>query len=363
MNIAAVNDGHNASAVLMVGGRIVGALQEERLTRVKNQAGFPGRALDRLLRDHRLRYADIDDFVFCSTWLPAAPPAERRERIRRYKKPYTPAHAVRRLAKRLGAKRVIGPLNRRERLRPIERTGVDPGRVSFMDHHTCHAASAYFGQPEPDEPVLVLTNDGAGDDLAATVRVGRRGAMDLVASTPMEASVGEVWAVVTALMGMVPLEHEHKLMGLAPYAPEDPARRVRDIFAGMFEFTNDGLSWRMCAGAPATPMAYNYLRRQLEFMRFDWIAAGLQRFTEEFLARWAANCVAATGVRRLALAGGTFMNVKLNQRIMELAEVDSLYVVPSCGDETNPVGAVYLRHFQTAGRRPEPSACRAAGRG
>ena len=354
MNIVAVNDGHNASAVLMTGGRIVGALQEERLTRVKNQSGFPERALDHLLRDHGLRYADVDDFIFCSTWLPGTPTADRGERIRRYRKSYTPAYAARHLAKRLGVKRIVGPVTRGRRRRRLERAGVEPGRISFMDHHTCHAASAYFGQPERDEPVLVLTNDGAGDDLAATVRASRGGEMKLVASTSMEASIGEVWAVVTALMGMAPLEHEHKLMGLAPYAPGGPAERVRDVFAGMFEFTGDGLSWRMRAGAPAAPMAYNYLRRKLEFMRFDWIAAGLQRFTEEFLGQWAANCVAATGLRRLALAGGTFMNVKVNQRIMEMPEVDSLYVVPSCGDETNPVGAVYRRHFRATGRWPEP---------
>ena len=73
MNIVAVNDAHNASAVLMTGGRIVGALQEERLTRVKNQSGFPERALDHLLRDHGLRYADVDDFISARPGFPAPP--------------------------------------------------------------------------------------------------------------------------------------------------------------------------------------------------------------------------------------------------------------------------------------------------
>jgi len=87
--------------------------------------------------------------------------------------------------------------------------------------------------------------------------------------------------------------------------------------------------------------AYAHFREKMEFMRFDWIAAGLQAFTEEFLCQWIKNAVEHTGIRRLAVAGGTFMNVKANKRINELDAVDGLYVFPSCGDETLPFGAAY----------------------
>jgi carbamoyltransferase len=86
----------------------------------------------------------------------------------------------------------------------------------------------------------------------------------------------------------------------------------------------------------------------LHGQRFDYICAGLQRFTEEILCQWVQSAVAATGVRRLLAAGGVFMNVKANKRIAELAEVDSFEAFPSCGDETLPLGSFYLdsaRHF------------------
>ena len=77
-------------------------------------------------------------------------------------------------------------------------------------------------------------------------------------------------------------------------------------------------------------------------MRFDYICAGLQRFTEDLLCEWVRHAVRATGVRKVLAAGGVFMNVKANKRIAELPEVESFEAFPSCGDETLSIGAYYL---------------------
>jgi carbamoyltransferase len=86
-----------------------------------------------------------------------------------------------------------------------------------------------------------------------------------------------------------------------------------------------------------------------EGKRFDWIAGGLQRFTETVLTQWVRNCIRATGIGRIVLGGGIFMNVKANKLIMELPEVTDLFVYPSCGDETNAMGAAYCVYAQKAG--------------
>ena len=57
--------------------------------------------------------------------------------------------------------------------------------------------------------------------------------------------------------------------------------------------------------------------------------------------RWVCNCIRYTGIHHLALSGGVFMNVKVNKAISELPEVESLFVFPSCGDESNSIGAAY----------------------
>jgi carbamoyltransferase len=99
---------------------------------------------------------------------------------------------------------------------------------------------------------------------------------------------------------------------------------------------------------PETYFSYDYLSKLLELKRFDAVCAGLQRFTEEMLTTWVSNCIEKTGIRKLALSGGVFMNVKVNQAIMNLPEVDSLFIYPSCGDETNAMGAAYWAYAQHA---------------
>ena len=77
---------------------------------------------------------------------------------------------------------------------------------------------------------------------------------------------------------------------------------------------------------------------------FYYLMGGLQMFAEDFLVDWVRACIKKTGVKKVALAGGTFMNVKANKRIMELPELESVFIFPSCGDESNPVGICW--HLQ-----------------
>ena len=63
----------------------------------------------------------------------------------------------------------------------------------------------------------------------------------------------------------------------------------------------------------------------------------------------------STGIRRVAVSGGVFMNVKANKEILALDEVDELFVFPSCGDETNAIGACYLEYARLCGVDSVPS--------
>ncbi|MDX8400431.1 MAG: carbamoyltransferase C-terminal domain-containing protein [Gallionellaceae bacterium] len=335
--ILAVNDGHNASCLYMEEGEVRFALQEERLSRIKNQDGFPALALQNLRAQADL--SSVDAFVFTTHYVPKSK-HDRGERIRAYKRGGA-ISVMKEIAKQLGAKRIRAASLKKSRIAQAVSAGIPAERISFLDHHLCHAASAYYGWGKFDDEVLVLTNDGAGDDLCATVSIGRAGKLERIASVHMNHSIGELWALFTAMMGMVPLEHEYKLMGLAPYAPSDGVAQVKKILDEYFAFTPDGLGWKVRPGRPSVPYAYKYFRDAMEFMRFDWVAGGLQSFTEEFLCSWVRNAIKKTGIRKVALAGGTFMNIKANKCIGELDEVDELFIFPSCGDETLSFGAAY----------------------
>ncbi len=70
MIILSVHDGHNASAALLIDGKIVGAVQEERFTRIKNDFTCPHRSIKWLLNSNHLYAKDLSKVVLCNHHMP-----------------------------------------------------------------------------------------------------------------------------------------------------------------------------------------------------------------------------------------------------------------------------------------------------
>ncbi|WP_052667092.1 carbamoyltransferase C-terminal domain-containing protein [Nitriliruptor alkaliphilus] len=361
MKILGINDQHNASACLVVDGLVVAAVQEERFSRIKNEFCFPARAVAWCLASTGTRPDELDEVAIASEHIIGG--FTGPDLVRSYARTNHPVTQLRRAARRTPLHAVRRRQRRQERLASVVDSGLPLDRTTFIEHHTAHAAAAYHGSPWKEDPVLVITCDGQGDGLSASVRIGERGRLSPELATVKAAdSLGSVYATITALSGMIPLEHEYKLMGMAPFAPEPGGERSYRQFEGMFRFTDPGgMSWTRTKSVPSMEYAYPYFRKRLERHRFDWIAAGVQRFTEEHLARWIGNAIAETGVHKLALGGGVFMNVKANQRIYRLDEVEDLFIFPSCGDETNAMGAAFEAQATASVGTTEPVGIPALG--
>jgi carbamoyltransferase len=368
MVVLGITETHCATAAILRDGAIVGCASEERFTRLKNDAGYPRLAIDALLRELHLTPRDIDLVALAGARAYAREWMNRVLHDTDYARTYygvqldEPARGLGRRARKLGARLGLTERSRgkfelsdRDRLAFVtEHLAIDASRIVTYDHHLCHAAATYFGSPFGGERALVLTNDNAGDGLCASASTGQGAALVRHEAVPSAAgSLGSFYSFVTLLLGMKFGEHEYKVMGLAPYAPARQAERAYEALTAVF-----GLE-------PTTPARFAWKRRGPRYrlllettlgLRFDAIAAGAQRIVEESLLGWTRLMRERHGGDRLALGGGVFMNVKANGLIAEEPWLRDLFVFPSCGDESNAVGAAYLGWLARAGAdaRPRP---------
>src|SRR5262247_3112195 len=312
---------------------------------------------------------DVDRVVLAGTRIPSYDWMNRVMRDEAYTRRYygvgleAPRRGLTGRARKLGAKLgLLDPAPGKAPLTDGERRGHVTGhlrlsgdRVHFADHHACHAAAAYHGSPFGGRPALVLTNDNSGDGLCGTVSSASGVALTRHESTPSgPGSLGSFYTLVTLLLGMKPGEHEYKVMGLAPYAPARETERavaaLGRVFA-MAEGKPSRFEWRRRG-----PL-YRALLEATLGLRFDGIAGGAQQILEDALMRWTRLARQRYGGERLALGGGVFMNVKANMLIADERWLGDLFVFPSCGDESNAVGAAYLGYLDlcaASGTKPAP---------
>ena len=346
MKILGIHDGHNAAACLLEDGVILGAIQEERLSRIKNHDTFPAQSILWLLDTFGTDVESIDAVAMNGFHMPLHRNSRQLIADTRQRGSSSATRCIRSWARATPLLYRWRRKCRELRKREAADAGILPGRLVYIEHHRCHAEAAYWGSPFRGKPVLVLTADGSGDDLCATVNtVDEQGCIRRLESIHESHSPALVYLAVTTLLGMVPNEHEYKLMGMAPYSGDELANEVALIFEKLLEWDPARrMKWRRRRGVPSFYYIYELLRERLDLRRFDHVCGGLQRWTEQLLSEWVRRAVRETGINTVALSGGIFMNVKANQVIAALPEVEELFIFPSCGDETNSMGAAFAHY-------------------
>jgi len=341
----------------------VGCASEERFTRLKNDAGYPRLAIDALLKECGVAPAEIDVVALSGARAASREWLNRVLHDEAYCKEYygvtwpSPRRALQKKMRKFGAKfGLMDPSRGKVGITQSERfafvtdhLGIARDRIVCHDHHACHAAAAYFGSGFEGREALVLTNDNSGDGLCATASTGRALGLARHEAAPSAAgSLGAFYSFVTLSLGMKFGEHEYKVMGMAPYAGEKYAARaeaaLREVFA-----LEEGKPARFHWLKPGE--RYALLLKATLGLRFDAIAGGAQRLLEDALLRWTRLMHQRYGGTRLALGGGVFMNVKANMLIGQEDWVEELFAFPSCGDESNAVGAAYLGYLEACARR------------
>src|SRR4029078_12505300 len=157
---------HDSAAALVEDGRIVAAAQEERFTRKKHDAAFPGNDIRYCVREAGIAPSEVDHFIFyekplvkferlLETYLAFAPRGFRSFRMA------LPLW----LREKLFLRTLLG-----KELRGLGLPSAIEDDLLFSEHHLSHAASAFF--PSPFQAALVLTMDGVGEWATTTAGIG-----------------------------------------------------------------------------------------------------------------------------------------------------------------------------------------------
>ncbi|OGG12838.1 hypothetical protein A3D77_07320 [Candidatus Gottesmanbacteria bacterium RIFCSPHIGHO2_02_FULL_39_11] len=341
MIVLGIHDGHTAGSALIKDGEVLSAISEERLTNVKNYSGAPLLSIRKVFEIAGVLPREVDLIAIGCLVRVGSPYADQNTlaKIQVRLSPFLHSHIF--------AKSYVNFFHlfrESSRLKKLFLSlGMEKVPIQFIDHHHTHAACAYYQRPWKDESV-VLTLDGSGDGLSATVSVGKGNTIRRISETTFYDSLSNnLYSEMVGFLGMKRWEHEYKLMGLAPYGKDDGLinffkKVIRINPKNPLEFQNTSESYLYNVTKKLTPV--------LVGRRFDNIAWATQTYYEDLLCSWVKNAVLHTGIRNIVCAGGSFLNVKANKKIRELKEVGKFFVYPASDDGGTPVGAALVGYVE-----------------
>ena len=344
MIILGIHDGHNCGATLCHNGKIVHSVCEERITRKKNDVGFPKKAILRCLEAYGIKKTEIDYVAYSSLFMHS--PNHLKDPGSWYKLSLN--DQIRDNKKPKKYQKIIFEKRIKERKKIIKNLiNIDDKKILFYDHHFCHMLSSYYLSPfNKKHKILGITLDGSGDNSSGKIFICNNGKFKKISETSRDASLGKIYSRVTKLLGMKPWEHEYKVMGIAPYANEKYYNGIKKkIFEKLIYVDKQNLSLKK-KSLLSMNYCYDFLEKNLTGQRFDNISGALQKFTEETVVNLISAAVNKTKIKTVILGGGVFMNVKANNLVAQIKKIKSLFIMPSSGDESLSLGAALHCYYE-----------------
>lgn len=348
---------HDSAAALILDGRLVGFVEEERLNEVKHTKAYPELAVSWLLKEAELRPEDVDTVAYnfsAPRYLSAVPRASSLL--------FSAEIRSRALPRGLGFTTVaLRTMARRQAL-----AGKFPrARIRSLVHHRTHQTYAFAASGFEEAAVLVV--DSLGETQTTTIAHGRqptpgRPALRTLHSIDDPASLGYVYGAVTMHLGWQRGDEEGTVMALA--ALGDPAH-FRPLFAHAVRTTHNGFTLapelfpprtlrrgtaRVTPRFTASTCPPRHPGEPVEQVHRD-LAAALQERTEVVLLHLARMARQSTGSPRLCMGGGVAANCVGIGRIVEEGIFEEVFVPPAPGDSGTAIGAAAAVHLATA---PQP---------
>ena len=349
MYILGLHNSYLSGATLYHDDNLIGAASEERFTRIKNYRGIPVNSIEYLLKKAKIELNDIDAFCYAMI-SDIYPDKEEFADILKDTKntslywKNSPAKGFERIESEIEwNKKYLGEYDNW-----LNKNNIDRERSFQYDHHLIHASGALFSSPfKSDQEILIFTADGKGGFKSSTFNYWDGKKLITKSYSSSFHSLGYFYGTITRLLGFKSERHEGKVTGLAAHGdPEKLAPLFREFINCKDGKINIKPSKYYLPWFVSTEELPAYKDIINDFSSED-IAAGAQKILEEVICEWIETNIKNSSNKPMpvCLSGGLFGNVKLNQKIKSLKNVESLFVMPAMGDGGLPLGACLLHKY------------------
>ncbi len=230
--------------------------------------------------------------------------------------------------------------------------------LQFLSHHDCHMASTFY--VSSFNKAALLSIDGLGEIESSVTGIGNECSLSIFEEDKIKypVSIGLLYAAVTAYLGFRPFFDEQKIMGLAPYG--DPTaylglfRKIVIFEAnGRYSFDNSYLTFPFELN---TWFSEKFLGEMGPFRKPDEplsdhhknVAAASQKITEDIILHMATHLYKKVKTKNLCMAGGVALNCVANGRLLKKGPFEKIYVQPGSNDAGVAIGAALLSYYKKA---------------
>ncbi|MCC5666155.1 nodulation protein [Nostoc sp. CHAB 5784] len=324
--------GHDSACVLLEDGKVILAIEEERLNRIKHTSKFPTQAFYLCLKNHDIKLQEVDLIAFYSN-----------QQIEHFTKEIFLTNVQE--PKLFEPKTFVQHLLYKE-----FNYKIDLDKLCFVNHHHAHAMSAFAFSGY--ESTLVSTFDAVGDYSSGMIFNGNGTTLEQIIDLPESKSIGFFYQDIIAFLGYSVFD-EYKVMGLAPYGKPE---RYRNLFKTFYTLLSNG-DYVIHQDKIISLFDLGLPRRKGEsFTQIHKdIAASLQEALENIVFHVIQYYQQETKQKNLCMAGGVAHNCTLNGKILRSGMFENVFVQPAAHDAGCALGAALYAYYQAKPMAEKPS--------
>jgi carbamoyltransferase len=349
---------HDASAAIIHNGRVVAAVQEERLTKVKHAGGFPYKSIEFCLNEAEISFDDLDSIAFYQS-------------KGHFNKLMTsslfdflthPLWTVKNIDKVFGrlAFQVYKNIRFKIDLQLFRKKyNFNKNKIIFFDHHKSHAASAYFSSGKSELGVLVV--DSVGDSKTTSYWDCKGGKLhEVMEPVKHPNSISRIYSLITKHLGFPSMGDQYKVMGLASYGEPKFLSEMKEIIKltkNGYTFNNKYFCWQdgYIFSSKFKKKFGNPRDSSHNISDHDKnIAASAQALFEYVVEHCIDLLVGKIQHSNISIAGGSALNCTANGKLLSSNRYDSVYVSAFSSDLGTCIGAAYLAYYEYEDQKYDP---------